>query len=444
MGSPKAFSNSRIGTIVYQADEPNDTGNIDFDSSFPPTQLSTNATLDLHGNNDDLHLASIPWMDIDMDLATDNGDLTVPYDIHADLLPSSDSPAPFERWYSATGPMQPNVYSRIVRDQDSSDKSLMQPQGTLESNNDAITTPKPASLTSLTPEDKKELCIQRLTDLSASLMKNLNRFRTCTLATSFVFTASDNNTAEYLFKTMDGSSSQDNAIGKMLQSTEEFVQILKEFRETLLDVAPPPYSAKDEERREQESCSDLEDQQMQSTVLNTEEETVRRWELLHTYKNHTRHQTLTSQSEPALKRPPNAKLSIHSTLILLTCYISILRSFENIFSSLQQWLSIPFTSALRQHLAPTVADFQINGFALDGYSHRNLQFKILVQVCQHMFDTLEKAVWVDDYDGNGVIADSGFRVLLSVVLKEEGLDDGDSTGIGRIRKLLENTVKMLK
>jgi hypothetical protein len=383
-------------------------------------------------------------MDINMDMDTDtnNSGSADPFQLNKDLIPDSSSPVDFDRWHDVES-VTPNARIENFSNQDSLDLNLQHPQETRTSNDVVIATPKVAPFARPTPEDKKELCIQKLSGLSASLMKNLNRLTTCTLATSFIFTPSDDNTAEYLFRTVDGSSGQENAIGRVLQSTEEFVQILKTFREALLGVAPPPYSAKDEEGRE-EGRGSLDNQQAHTEESNSEDETVRRWELVHSYANHARHQTLPpSRSKPFPNRVPNTNHSIPSTLIILTCYVSILKSFENIFSSLQRWLSIPFTSALRQHLALVVADFQINGFALDGYCHRNLQFKILVQVCQHMVDTLERAVWFDDYDGSGVIADSGFRGLLLVVLKEEGLDDGDFTGIGRIRHLLEKAVSML-
>ena len=74
--------------------------------------------------------------------------------------------------------------------------------------------------------EQKEAYIQKLSELSSSLMKDLNRIITCKLASSFLFTPSDKETAEYMFKTIDGSMSQDNAIGRMLHGSEKFLEIL--------------------------------------------------------------------------------------------------------------------------------------------------------------------------------------------------------------------------
>ena len=58
-------------------------------------------------------------------------------------------------------------------------------------------------------------------------MKDLNRLMTRKLACSILFTPSDKESAEYLFKTIDGSITQDNAIGRMLHGSEEFLEILQ-------------------------------------------------------------------------------------------------------------------------------------------------------------------------------------------------------------------------
>jgi hypothetical protein len=379
-------------------------------------------------------------MDLDMNIESDGS--ATPFNLGCDLLPDRDSPV-YATWNDKNDLVSENVLTKTREGRDQhrakqqqdhfSAQDIAAPSNTIEIS--AMTTPAP-----MTPDDRKDLCIQQLSDLSSSLMKNLNRLTTCSLATSFIFTRSDNHTAEYLFKAIDGSSSQDNAIGNVLQSTSEFIEILQKYRETLLDDVPPAHSPpRDEERTGGNS-----DKSDNPEELNAEEETIRRWELLHSYKTRSRHQifTTTPSEPPHPKRQIN--VPVPSTLVIVTCYISILKSFENIFSSLQRWLSVPFTSALREHLAVTVADMQINGFALDGYTHRNLQFKILVQVCQDMLDQLERAVWVESGDGEGVLVNPAFQGLLAVSLREEGWEEGDVTGIGRVRGLLGEVLETLK
>ena len=87
--------------------------------------------------------------------------------------------------------------------------------------------------------EQKEACIQKLSELSSSLMKDLNRIITCKLASSFLFTPSDKETAEYLFKTIEGSMSQDNAIGRMLHGSEKFLEILQYLNQLPLASSHP-------------------------------------------------------------------------------------------------------------------------------------------------------------------------------------------------------------
>jgi hypothetical protein len=363
---------------------------------------------------DTLQLDSISWMDLDM---------------HMDVGGST------------TSFTHGNDHIQISGTHYTPRENPLLSQNDFAANNNSIEISESTFLTPLTPEDRKELCIQRLSDLSANLMKNLNRLKTCTLATSFLFTPSDDGTADFLFKTIDGSSAQDNAIGKVLYSTEEFVRILQDSREALLDASPTTHSpcGKEEER----GIFDHHGANISREEI-SEEETIRRWELLHLYSNTSRHQRISSIPTPPTQHTLQTRLSVPSTLILLTCYTCILNSFEHIFSALKYWLSIPYTSILRQHLALKVAGTEINGFGLGGYAHRNLQFKILVQVCQHMLDHLERAVWLENDGESGIFTDPVFKTLLRVLLMENDLNEEDDTGMGKIRKLLEGVLEMVK
>jgi hypothetical protein len=206
-----------------------------------------------------------------------------------------------------------------------------------------VTVPLATSNSTLTPEDQKETCIQKLSDLNAELMKNLNRLTTCSVATSFIFKPSDNDTAGFLLRTIDGSSGQDNAVGKVLRSTEQFLQILRDFRQSLLDVAPP--NDKQYEGQIIES-GDFPNYSSSSSEVFTEEESLQRYKLLQSYSDTVRYTHNTPPAPTLSNYTSSARnpthLTLPSNLAILTCYTCILESFEHIFHSLQHVRKISY------------------------------------------------------------------------------------------------------
>ncbi|KAK9427698.1 hypothetical protein V1505DRAFT_379340 [Lipomyces doorenjongii] len=70
-----------------------------------------------------------------------------------------------------------------------------------------------------------------MTELSASLMKDLNLILTCRTATSFLFIPSDKTGTGYLFKMLEGTGREDNAVGRMLYGSERFLNIIKRLNQ---------------------------------------------------------------------------------------------------------------------------------------------------------------------------------------------------------------------
>lgn len=398
---------------------------IDLDAPMPPTLMDT--CTDLQEHNDGMQFSSTTLMDI-MDMHANR-----PFDSGDSLIPSPRDPQRQEGNEPASA-LQKHVSQHQHRFNPSSAEDLFM------DGNFPIAAPPYV----LTPDAQREICIQKLSDLGASLMKNLDRLSTCTLSTSFIFTPSDRNAEEYLFRAIDGSSAQDNAIGKVLCSTEEFLHILQDFRHALLDI--PPNSRHQEEEKGSGHTPESNSTPGSLRGTNDGEEVLRRWDLLHIYKDRPRNHndSQVTHANPSSSTENPTHLSIPSTLTLLTCYTCILKSFENIFVSLGYWLSVPASSPLHAQVTPIIAGVQINGFTLDSYSHSSLQLKILVQVCEHMLDNLEKALWLDPGDGSGrstILAGPVFQGLLQVLLKQEGLESPESevniTGMNRVRALLE-------
>jgi hypothetical protein len=442
------------------------------DPNNPAPQPSTNGSINLQDHSDSLQLLSVPWMDL-IDMNAEESASHFDFDSPMQNSYAPDSFAASQPFHSIGNEVSDIDTSELsswepvtARNHEASrNSSQFGPSRTQDSlaNNSVPTVSQSsnpisheASTIILTPEERKEICIQKLSDLSASLMKNLNRLLTCSLATSFIFTPSDENIAEYLFKTIDGSSGQDNAIGTVLHSIEQFLQIFRDFRQALVDVAPQSSIDPVVEKGDTDASLDFDSQPGQFPEASSEEESVRRFKLLNSYKDRIR------PPEPASLQhlPPTVSssskshlslthLSVPSTLTLLTCYTCILKSFENIFLSLQHWLSVPTSSPLHAQLTPAIAGVQINGFPLDSYSHRSLQIKILLQVCDHMLDQMERALWFGEGEGDrrrSALADPTFHALLKVLLRQEGLDcdEENETGMKKVRDLLKIVGEQLK
>lgn len=308
-----------------------------------------------------------------------------------------------------------------------------------------------------TPTDQKEACIQKLSELSASLMKDLNRLITCKLASSFLFTPSDKTTAGYLFKTVDRTTSQDNAIGRMLHGTEKFLEVLQEFKLPLHAQSPPtppspPFMAHGSDGGDSGGFPGVDDVTGHLSDGSKEGLMETRWNVLQSYFD---------RSNPLAPTPPQSasetsslyssgqsfKLDVPSTLVILNCYTCLLKIFETVFYAVYHSLECAPSSALDAKLPPTVSGLQIDGFMLNNY--RSLQIKILIQISTHMLDSLEKALGLgsEDQDGNGgILGDPVFQALLQTLLKQEGLDysEENKSGMKKVRDMLKKVEALLK
>lgn len=307
------------------------------------------------------------------------------------------------------------------------------------------------------PIDQKEACIQKLSELSASLMKDLNRLITCKLASSFLFTPSDKNTAGYLFKTVDRTTSQDNAIGRMLQGTEQFLEVLQEFKLPPLAPSPPsppspPFMAHRSDGGDGGGFPGVDDVTGYLSDGSKEGRMEMRWNVLQSYFD---------RSNPPVPTPPQStsdtsslyssgqpfKLDVPSTLVILNCYTCLLKIFETVVYAVYHSLECAPSSTLDAKLPPTVSGLQIDGFMLNNY--RSLQIKILIQISTHMLDSLEKALGfgAGDQDGSGVVlGDPVFQALLQTLLKQEGLDysEENKSGMKKVRDMLKKVEALLK
>lgn len=280
------------------------------------------------------------------------------------------------------------------------------------------------------PTELKDAGIQKLSDLSAGLMKDLHRLVTCKLASSFIFAPSDKNTAGYLFKTLDGSMSQENAIGRMLHGSERFLEIVHFLSQPPLT---PCSSSEQSLEGDTYNYGDLENAP-DVPELSPETRIEERWKTLQSYLSR-RNPSATTFSTPSTSTSNSAsvqlqKNDIPSTLAILTCYTCLLKIYESVFFVIHHSLECSPAWASAIKLPQTVPYLQINGFMLQ--NHRNLQIKILIQVSTYMLDAIEKAL-------GGMLADPMFQALLKTLLKQEGLDcsQHNETGMKSVRDLMQ-------
>ena len=296
--------------------------------------------------------------------------------------------------------------------------------------------PWPSSGLSPSLTELKDAGIQKLSDLSAGLMKDLHRLVTCKLANSFTFAPSDKNTAEYLFKTLDGSMSRENAIGRMLHGSERFLEIVHFLSQPL---TPPCSSSEQSPEEDAYNYIDLKNAPDVSE-LSPETQIEERWITLQSYLSR-RNPSATTFSTPSTSTNNSAsarlqKNDVPSTLAILTCYTCLLKIYESVFFIIHHSLECSPAWASSIKLPQTVPYLHINGFMLQ--NHRNLQIKILIQVSTYMLDAIEKAL-------GGMLVDPMFQALLKTLLKQEGLDcsQQNETGMKSVRDLIHkinNTV----
>lgn len=265
-----------------------------------------------------------------------------------------------------------------------------------------------------TPELKDAL-IQELSNLSTSLMKDLHRAVGCKLASSFLLKFSAQQPAEYLFKTLDGSTSQDNAIGRMLQGSEKFLEIMQLSLNQWCQPAPQiPHSLFGSEGLDFDTL----EEPCHNSRRNSEARLERRWGMLQSYleKQNPIPTPLTSESFGLSHQP-----DITSKLAVLTCYTCLLRIYETVFFVIHHTLEVTPSLAPSIKLPQTVPGLEINGFLLN--KHRSLQIKILIQASTYMLDSIEKSM-------HSLLSDPTFQALLKTVLRQEGLEctPGNETG----------------
>lgn len=146
-------------------------------------------------------------------------------------------------------------------------------------------------------------------------------------------------------------------------------------------------------------------------------------------------------------------LDFPSILAILTVYVSLVRIYRKVFTHIHS--SLLTSSSPSTDLPPFLPGLQLGGFHLDG--HRNLQIKILMQVSVEMLDRIEEAVR-SLADGK-VVGTEGFMdgtvpekekclfgSVLEMVVKHEMEEAGefDTTGSATLKATAKSINQLLR
>lgn len=295
------------------------------------------------------------------------------------------------------------------------------------------------------PPDLKEECLQKLSDLSSDLFRQWSHIGSGQLADSFCFSPPSPAASQPESSSAIGLNSAKSPIGKMLDSSRGFMDALKYF------VRSPS------------------NQHSISAVHSSPSSFYADFGLENISVNHSNPGSNYSSS-PASTRPVSHVLSsvsssagldftsanmpnsfgplrsdVPTTLVILTCYICLVRIYRTVFSHIHNLLLARPSQA---ELTPILPGLQLGGFQLE--SHRNLQIRILMQVSIQMLDRIEAALGLPDDSGTagregvrgvGILEDSVSTALLEIVMKQEAMDCAE--GVRGGSKLLRDTWKSI-
>lgn len=250
--------------------------------------------------------------------------------------------------------------------------------------------------------DNRKSCLQSLADLHASLLRDLDEVKLskpaneCHCSRASVERVSENEVAP------------DHPIGKVLRSSEKYLEILEYF-----SLAPSPRPSLQQSSFSPESPSAHEDLDL----------------------------ALGSDNDDATPLSPNRSTaspsSVHCdvpmTFSLLTCYISLVRIFRTIFSCIYISL-LPIPPPTWNALPPIFPGLQLAGFGME--RQLGMQVRILLQVSEDMLARIEGVLGVgagDARDG-GLIGKAMGKEVLRMMLQEEAGERPEG-GCGSVESL---------
>ncbi|KAL2371750.1 hypothetical protein BDBG_08790 [Blastomyces gilchristii SLH14081] len=290
----------------------------------------------------------------------------------------------------------------------------------------------------LSPIGLKDACIQKLSDLNATLMKDFHRAEILKHSCTYLFDSPDKVMPEYLHATLEKSVIEEDSVGNMLRGSEQFLEIIRLCKRTAALSLELPPEAYPESKAAHENG--LKDPAIEPEI-SPEERIARRWEVLragfHRSKAPPASLLATSSSSSSLLTPPALKLDAPTTLTILSCYTTLLRTYKTLFSILSDFFDSSCAFAEILKLPPLVSALQINGFMIG--DNGCLYIKILLETSRHLLNSIQKAL-------DEVLGDKLAQSLLETLLKQDGvalLEDNEA-GMKPVRELFSIIEKKLR
>ncbi|KFZ02963.1 hypothetical protein V502_11348 [Pseudogymnoascus sp. VKM F-4520 (FW-2644)] len=257
-------------------------------------------------------------------------------------------------------------------------------------------------------------CLQNLADLHANLLRDLDEVKLskpaneCDCSRASVEKNSENGVAP------------DHPVGKVLRSSEKYLEILEYF-----SLPPSSQPSLHQSSCSSDSFSSHEDLDLALGCENDDD-------ALHNFNHST---SFAAGLDPDLSSTASSPIhcDVPTTFSLLTCYISLVRIFRTIFSCIYVSL-LPLPPPTWNALPPIFPGLQLAGFAME--RQVGMQIRILLQVSEDMLGRIEGMLGVGlGAGGNGGLLGKvmGKEVLRMMLQEEEG--ERPEGGCGSVESL---------
>lgn len=302
-------------------------------------------------------------------------------------------------------------------------------------------------------EDSKEEWIRRLSELSSNLLKGFNRISPAKLADILAFSPSPIAEGPDRTDPMNKSVPMKNTIGRILESSQTFLDILQYFK--------APSSGMETRAMSECSYSDYwvgeEDTEMTNDALFPHDAN----DLIFTNSSLPTSgdefaPPLPSSCGSALPYPPpssspTSRPDFPTTLAILTCYTCLLRMYDVVFSQIYHaLLGTMHLSGRSNNLPASLPGLQLGGFDLD--SHKDMQMEILIHISSKMLERIETTLGIDlpmngpdsgrCRNDTGILDNISSAAILDAIFKQK---DFGSSGVDGVRTaLVKQTMEKIR
>lgn len=266
-------------------------------------------------------------------------------------------------------------------------------------------------ITSSLPFDaQRQELLQSLSNLSASLLQDLKRV--CDPAPDLA--------EDHLNPSISSSASMKNSnVGRLLEQSERFIDILQHAvhhssTDHTQSATPLPFNTPSLDFNNPVNAPECGNDLFPSTISQSNCDGLS--------------PSITSPllDPPSFPQTTLIRLDVPTMFSVLSCYTSLLRIFEAVFSHIRA--SLHTSDPTRQRLLPPLPGLHLCGFKLE--KHQNLQIEILARISLQMLARLE--AMLDDISragmSSGALEEYNAALLLNMVTKN-GTDGGAGEGV---------------